>query len=225
VIAGEIGYVIGRGRTTTPAPLRSSVGAGDLTVAQAVMRSQENRILALQAAANGTAGQLAQSQQSLTDAQAKLAAPTTVDLPLGAFDILGGAAAAAYSGTLSLTACDGFNDASACSADNHLGFTVGRAADGSLTLSSALFENAPLARDGVSLHAQGPVANPAYAVNCNGEVTATFFDAQLAIDHLSMTDGTPTVVSFTVTFAMTVPAGGPCPQHSQVVYSGSMTRA
>jgi hypothetical protein len=232
VMVGEIGYVIGRDRTTNPSPLGGEAAAGDLTVLQAVVQSQQDRLVALQSHASDAATTLsksqqalAQSQQDLVEAQTKPTAPAVVQIPLKSFDPLGGAPLRVYAGTLALAACDGFGDPSACSPENHLAFTLGRAADGSLTLSSALFVNAPVSRDGGVLHAQGPVVNATYAVACNGETTATFFDAQLVADQLTVVNGQTEVATYATTFTITAPPGGSCPQRAQFVYVGSLVKS
>ncbi len=147
-----------------------------------------------------------------------------MQIPLESFDPLGGAAVVAYSGTLALAECTGFGDTSACSPTNHLGFTLAQAADGNLTLSSALFENAPVTRSGDVLHAQGPVANATYAVTCNGATMATFFDAQFTASQLSVTNGVPSIAAFSVTFAVSAPPAGDCPQRLQSTYQGAITQ-
>jgi hypothetical protein len=225
VAAGEVGYVIGRDRAaSSPAPVRADFSPGDLSVLQVVVQSQHDRLAALQAKETDAATALTQSEQALRDAQTKPTAPAVVPIPLGSFDPLGGAAAVAYSGTLALADCTGFGDPSTCSAENHLAFTLARAADGSLTLSSALFENAPAVRTGDVLHAQGPVANATYAVACNGGTVATFFDAQLTADQVTVNNGVAAVASFSTTFTISAPPGGACPQRLQAVYKGTIAQ-
>jgi hypothetical protein len=223
IIVGEVGYVIGRDRTSSaPAAVRTDVGPGDLVVLQAIVQFQQDRLNALQSTAADAASALAKSQKALTDAQAN---PTgRVQIPLESFDPLGGAAVIMYSGTLALAECTGFGSASPCSADNHLAFSLAQAAGGTLSLSSALFVNAPVTRAGAVFHAQGPVANPTYAVSCNGATVATFFDAQLIPSQLTVTNGVPAVATFSVTFAITAPPGDPCTQQLQSTYQGTISQ-
>jgi hypothetical protein len=224
IIVGELGYVIGRDRTaSTPAAVQTEAGPGDLTVLQAVVRWQQDRLDALQSTAADAASALAKSQQALTDAQANPRGGVA-QISLESFDPLGGAAVMGYSGTLALAECTGFGSASACSAENHLAFTLAQAADGHLALSSALFENAPVTRAGVALHAEGPVANATYAVSCNGETMATFFDAQLTPNQLTVTNGVPAVATFSVAFTVSAPPAGACPQTLKSTYQGTISQ-
>jgi hypothetical protein len=219
VMAGEIGYVIGRDRATnTTAAARIEGSPGEFIVMQAVSQSLQDRLAAAQKA-------LAESQQALSNAQANPSTSSTVQIPLQSFDPLGGAPLLVYSGTLVLASCTGFGDPTACAPQNQLDFTLARAADGHLTLSSAVFEGAPVTRAGGVLHAQGPVANPSHALACPAETMATFFDAELTPNQLTMTNGVPAISSFSATLTTTAPADSACTQPLQSVYQGTIAHA
>jgi hypothetical protein len=215
-MAGEIGYVIGRDRASgTRTAARIEGSPGEFIVMQALVRSLQDRLDAAVKA-------LAQGQPA--DAPATPATPAVVQIPLESFDPLGGAPVVAYSGTLSLASCTGFGDAPGCAAQNDVAFTLTRVADGTLTLSSALFEGVPAARSGGVLHAQGPIANPAYALACPSGSMATFFDAALTPTELTVTNGLPAISRFSATLTITAPADSTCTQTLQAVYTGTIAR-
>jgi hypothetical protein len=207
VMAGEIGYVIGRDRTSNTAAAQTAVAPGDISVLQVIIQSQQDRIDSLLANAASTT----------------TTKPAAVEIPLETIDPLGGEAVIVYSGTLARTACDGYADASACSAENDLDFRLARIDAGTLTLSTALFENAPVAREGTDLHAQGSVTNPTSALACDGQPTATSFDVRLTPDRLSVSGEKAVVGSYSARLTLTAPVGGACPRQLQSIYAGAIT--
>ena len=209
VLAGEIGYVIGRDRTSShPAAASIDGSPGEFIVMQAIAQSLQDRLNA--------------AEQALADAHGNPSTSPVVQIPLQSLDPLGGAPLLAYSGTLVLAACTGFSDPSACPAQSNLVFTITRVADGSLTMSSALFDGAPVARAGGVLRAQGPVINPANALTCRAATMATFFDAQLTPNQLTLTNGVPAISSFSATLTLAAAADSTCTQPLQSVYQGTV---
>jgi hypothetical protein len=212
VLAGEIGYVIGRDRTSSrPAAARIDGSPGEFIVLQAIAQSLQDRLDA--------------AEKALADPQAKPSTPAVVQVPLQSLDPLGGAPLLAYSGTLLLASCTGSSDPSKCPAQNNLVFTITRLADGTLAMSSALFDGAPVARAGGVLRAQGQVTNPANALTCPAATMATYFDAQLTPDQLTLTNGVPAISSFSATLTISAPAESTCTQRLQAVYQGTIAHS
>jgi hypothetical protein len=215
VMAGEIGYVIGRDRASnTPAAARIVGNPGDFIVMQAVLRSVQDRLDAATTA-------LAQSQPASPDAQTNPSA-TPVPVPLQSFDPLAGAPMLTYSGTLVLASCTGFSDPTACAAQSA---RLHPRPDGRGRPHTVVAD--VRCRTGRTsewrLRCTRSGHNPAYALACPAETMATFFDAELAPNQLTVTNGVPVISSFSVTLTITAPANSTCAQQLQSVYQGTIT--
>jgi len=204
VMAGEIGYVIGRDRSAGQTVLRPKIDSVELTVLQAMIQSQQQRL-------DGAAAALPSPQ-----------APPALQISLDSFDPLGGARLVTYSGTLVLAGCTGFADPATCPAQRQLTLGIARAPDGTYSLTSPLSAAQAITRSGDAFHAHGPVSNADYAAPCNGEAMATSFDLALAPSQLTVTNGAPAVAVFSATVTMTAAPDGVCPQSRQSVYQGSV---
>lgn len=233
LIAAVVGFVAGRAgrqpaeRATTTSTLPKTVAAtGEDGAAKTAgdLQAEQAKSAQLAAQLQAITGQLDQANKSVTSLQAQVQSagtPAPAQIALSSFDPLGGAASAAYRGQLALSACDNI---SSCSASITVDITINHRGDGSLQMSSLLFEDASMAREGSSFRAQGTVGNQDYALRCQGVVTTTNFDIRLTPSQMTVASGIATVTGYTVDYVIVSPPGGACSAGSQETYAGLVTK-